>query len=56
LQWKGEKLGVVEMRRHYSNYFKGIPHLKEYKIKLVTEMNSTEIFQVLDSIAVQFEE
>ncbi len=55
LQWKGEKLGVMEMRRHYSNYFKGIPHLKEYKIKLVTEMNPAEIFQVLDSIAFQLE-
>ncbi|MBW6481425.1 MAG: tRNA dihydrouridine synthase DusB [Vicingaceae bacterium] len=53
LQWKGEKLGVVEMRRHYSNYFKGIPHLKEYKIKLVTEMNPAEIFRVLDSISFQ---
>lgn len=50
LQWKGEKLGVMEMRRHYSNYFKGLPHLKEYKIKLVTEMNPVDIFQILDRV------
>ena len=56
LQWKGEKLGVMEMRRHYSNYFKGLSHLKEYKIKLVTEMNPAEIFQVLDSISSQFQD
>lgn len=54
LQWKGEKLGVMEMRRHYSNYFKGIPHLKEYKIKLVTEAEVAEIFNVLNGISNQF--
>ena len=56
LQWKGEKLGVMEMRRHYSNYFKGIPHLKEYKIKLVTEMEVHEIFNVLNRISSQFQD
>ncbi|PIQ15025.1 MAG: tRNA dihydrouridine synthase DusB [Flavobacteriales bacterium CG18_big_fil_WC_8_21_14_2_50_32_9] len=55
LQWKGEKLGIMEMRRHYSNYFKGIPHLKEHKIKLVTEMEVQEIFNVLNSISSQFQ-
>lgn len=54
LQWKGEKLGVMEMRRHYSNYFKGIPHLKEHKIKLVTEMEVHEIFNLLNRISSQF--
>lgn len=36
VSWKGEKLGVVEMRRHYTNYFKGIPDFKEYRTALVT--------------------
>lgn len=36
VEWKGEKLGVLEMRRHYSNYFKGIPHFKEHRMQLVT--------------------
>jgi nifR3 family TIM-barrel protein len=51
IKWKGEKLGVVEMRRHYANYFKGIPHLKEFRIKLVTETNPEILFQTLDEIA-----
>lgn len=51
IKWKGEKLGVVEMRRHYANYFKGIPHLKEFRIKLVTENNPEILFQTLDEIA-----
>lgn len=51
IKWKGEKLGVVEMRRHYANYFKGISHLKEFKIKLVTENNPEILFHTLDEIA-----
>lgn len=51
IKWKGEKLGVVEMRRHYANYFKGIPHLKEFRIKLVTEAAPELLFHTLDEIA-----
>lgn len=51
IKWKGEKLGIVEMRRHYANYFKGIPHLKEFRIKLVTETNPEILFHTLDEIA-----
>lgn len=51
IKWKGEKLGIVEMRRHYANYFKGIPHLKEFRIKLVTETTPEILFQTLDEIA-----
>lgn len=36
IEWKGEKLGVFETRRHYTNYFKGIPNFKEYRQKMVT--------------------
>jgi len=50
IKWKGEKLGIVEMRRHYANYFKGIPHLKEFRIKLVTETNPEILFQTLNEI------
>lgn len=52
VQWKGERLGVVEMRRHYANYFKGIPHFKEYRMKLVTQDEPTiirEIFQEIEA-------
>lgn len=53
IKWKGEKLGIVEMRRHYANYFKGIPHLREFRIKLVTETNPEILFQTLDEIAAE---
>ena len=44
-EWKGEKLGVIEMRRHYANYFKGINHFKETRMKLVTLNSLSEILQ-----------
>lgn len=51
VDWKGERLGIVEMRRHYANYFKGMPHFKETRIKLVTEDNLPTLYGVLDEIA-----
>ncbi|MBK8244892.1 MAG: tRNA dihydrouridine synthase DusB [Saprospiraceae bacterium] len=46
--WKGEKLGVLEMRRHYTNYFKALPGIKEHRAKLVTESNPEVLFELLD--------
>ena len=54
LRWKGEKLGVLEMRRHYTNYFKGIPNFKPFRMDLVTAMDIDFIRRKLDDIA-QFE-
>jgi len=54
IDWKGEKLGVFETRRHYTNYFKGIPHFKEYRSKLVTSDHSVDVFAVLDEIERKF--
>ncbi len=48
--WKGEGLGIAEMKRHYSNYFKGISHMKEYRMKLVTSFNLQEIYDTLNYI------
>jgi tRNA-dihydrouridine synthase B len=50
VKWKGETLGVVEMRRHYGNYFKGISHFKEHRMKLVTQDQSSDVFAALDEI------
>jgi tRNA-dihydrouridine synthase B len=50
LEWKGEHEGIVEMRRHYANYFKGIPDFKPYRMKLVTSLDSEEIFNTLSEI------
>ena len=54
VQWKGERLGIVEMRRHYTNYFRALPHFKEYRQTLVTSMDLTEIKQVLASIQEEY--
>lgn len=50
VDWKGEILGVAEMKRHYSNYFKGISHFKEFRMKLVTSFDLQEIYDTLDHI------
>lgn len=47
---KGEKVGVLEMRRHLSCYFKGLPSFKETRLKLVTFTEPSELYLVLDSI------
>ena len=55
IEWKGPKTGIFEMRRHYSNYFKGIPDFKEYRMKLVSMENIQEIHRVLEDILLNFE-
>jgi len=50
VKWKGETLGVLEMRRHYGNYFKGISHFKEHRMKLVTQDASANVFAALNEI------
>ncbi len=54
IEWKGEGLGIRETRRHYTNYFKGIPHFKEYRMKLVTCDESALIFDTLKEIEDKF--
>lgn len=54
LDWKGPVLGVVETRRHYTNYFKGMFGIKEYRKKLVTSDDPQELFELLNKIEVDF--
>lgn len=54
IEWKGEKLGTLEMRRHYTNYFRGLPNIKDYRIKLVTEHNPAILFAILDEIEMRY--
>ena len=54
IKWKGERLGILEMRRHYSNYFKGIPDFKRFRTQLVTLEKKEDLFNVLNSIEEQF--
>ncbi len=50
LEWKGEPRGIFEMRRHFSNYFKGLPDFKEIRLKLVTSLDVDEINDILGLI------
>jgi nifR3 family TIM-barrel protein len=50
VEWKGEKLGVLEMRNHYANYFKGIPHFKEIRTRLVSLNTFQELNLVLNEV------
>ena len=54
MRWKGDVLGIVEMRRHYSNYFKGVSHFKEYRTRLVTTMDEKEIYAILAEVEAEF--
>lgn len=54
LKWKGERLGIVEMRKHYSNYFKGIAHFKPYRNELVQSMDVEEILSILEQVEHKF--
>lgn len=54
IEWKGPKTGIFEMRRHYANYFKGIPHFKEYRMKLVKLEDINDIEEVLSEIESNF--
>lgn len=54
VKWKGEILGVLEMKRHYTNYFKGIDHFKEYRMKLVTSFDLEEILSTLNLVQEEF--
>lgn len=51
LELKGDRVGILEMRRHLSCYFKGLPDFKETRLKLVTLNDSDELFATLDIIA-----
>lgn len=54
IDWKGEKLGVFETRRHYTNYFKGVPHFKEYRSKMVTSDEAVHVFAAFDEVLEKF--
>jgi nifR3 family TIM-barrel protein len=55
IRWKGDFTGIVEMRRHYSNYFKGFDHFKEFRMKLVTTNSYEEVLQTLEEVRERYE-
>ena len=56
MRWKSDHAGIVEMRRHYTNYFKGLPHFKELRLKLVTTYDHAEILNILDEVVRKYTE
>jgi tRNA-dihydrouridine synthase B len=50
MEWKGQKLGILEMRRHYTNYFRGFENIKNYRMQLVSTDVPAELFAILDEI------
>jgi len=56
MRWKTNHAGIVEMRRHYTNYFKGLPNFKEYRNKLVTTYSYEEIISILDKVEKEYSE
>ena len=50
IAWKGEKLGLWETRQHYTNYFRGLPHVKPFRMQLVTLSDTPSVFAVLDEM------
>lgn len=54
VEWKGEHVGIVEMRRHYANYFKGLPNFKEVRAKLVTSDHLSGINDLLEDVRVKY--
>jgi nifR3 family TIM-barrel protein len=56
IEWKGPIVGINEMRRHYTNYLKGLPGIKEYRLKLVTLTSPESINEVLDQITEHYKD
>ena len=51
VEWKGEKQGILEMRRHYTNYFRGMPNFKPFRTEMVTADSYEHVCQLLDQVA-----
>ncbi len=56
IEWKNPVLGILEMRRHYANYFKGLPHFKDYRMRLVTSNSYEEILSILEEVQKNYSE
>jgi nifR3 family TIM-barrel protein len=54
VEWKGETVGIAEMRMHYANYFKGIPDFKHYRMKLVTENKLSRLHEIFQEITEKY--
>lgn len=55
VRWKGKQLGILEMRRHWANYLKGLSHVKEFRMRLVTTDSQDAIDEILNELVVRYE-
>ncbi len=55
VRWKGKQLGILEMRRHWANYLKGLPNVKEFRMQLVTTDSQDAIDEILNAIVLRYE-
>ncbi|MEB2784675.1 tRNA dihydrouridine synthase DusB [Algoriphagus persicinus] len=51
VEWKGQKLGILEMRRHYTNYFRGMPNFKQYRAEMVTAETYEHVCEILEQVS-----
>ena len=51
VEWKGEKQGILEMRRHYTNYFRGMPNFKTFRTEMVTAETYAQVAEILEQVA-----
>jgi nifR3 family TIM-barrel protein len=56
IQWKGEGLGILEMRRHYANYLRGLSHVKDFRNRLVNTMDVQELYGILQEVEEKYSE
>ncbi len=56
IEWKGEKQGLFEMRRHYTNYFRGLQNFKPYRTQLVNLDSYSQVLEILEDIEQNFQE
>lgn len=56
MEWKNNRAGIFEMRRHYGNYFRGMDHFKDYRMRLVTSDSENEIHEILNEIAAHYQQ
>jgi tRNA-dihydrouridine synthase B len=54
IEWKGKVLGILEMRRHYTNYLKGLPHIKEFRNQLVRAVDYESISEILEQVRARY--
>ena len=54
IEWKGEHIALLEIRKHWSAYFKGLPNFKPFKLRLMETLSVSEVFAILDDICVYY--